>query len=98
VDEVLPRVPLRQWTLAFPRSLKLALAIDAKLLSAALRAFVSAIFALQRRRAKQLGFAEALPGAVVFIQNFTSAILIHPFFIRFACSLLSSINSCCAST
>ena len=55
VDEVLPRVPWRQWTLAFPRGLKLALAIDAKLLSAALRAFIGAIFAFQRRRAKQLG-------------------------------------------
>jgi len=78
VDEVLPEVPFRQWTLAFPRGLKLALAIDSGLLSAALRAFVGAIFAFQRRRAKELGIDAPRPGAVAFIQNFSGALLLHP--------------------
>ena len=80
VDEVLPQVPFRQWTLAFPRALKLALAIDTRLLSAALRVFIGAVFAFQRRRAKQLGIEEPRPGAVAFIQSFSGAILLHPHF------------------
>lgn len=80
VEEVLPRVPFRQWTLAFPRALRLVLAMDGSLLSAALRGFVGAIFALQRRQAKRLGVAEPRPGAVAFLQNFTSALLLHPHF------------------
>lgn len=78
VDDVLPRVPIRQWTLAFPRQLRLALAMDAGLLSAAVRAFVGAIFALQRRTAKRLGIEAPRPGAVAFLQNFTSALLLFP--------------------
>jgi len=80
VDEVLPPMPFRQWTLAFPRALKLALAIDTGLLSAAQRVFIRAVFAFQRRRAKQLGIEEPRPGAVAFIQNFSGVILLHPHF------------------
>ena len=80
VDEVLPGVPFRQWTLAFPRALRLVLAMDGRLLSAALGAFVGAIFALQRRHARRLGVGEPRPGAVAFLQNFTSALLLHPHF------------------
>jgi hypothetical protein len=78
VDEVLPRVPIRQWTLAFPKALKLVLAMDPALMSAALRSLVSAIFALQRRRARQLGIERPRPGAVAFLQAFSSALLLHP--------------------
>ena len=80
VDEVLPSVPFRQWTLAFPRALKRALAIDTWLLSASLRVFIGALFAFQRRRAKQLGIEAPCPSAVAFIQNFSGAILLHPHF------------------
>jgi hypothetical protein len=78
VDEVLPAVPWRQWTLAFPRALKLALAIDTSLLSAALNVMVRAIFAWQRRRAKALGVDAPHPGAVAFVQYFSGALLLHP--------------------
>lgn len=80
VDEVLPAAPWRQWTLAFPRALKLALAIDASLLSAALNVLVHAIFAWQRRQAKALGVDVPLPGAVAFVQYFSGALLLHPHF------------------
>jgi hypothetical protein len=80
VDEVLPAVPWRQWTLAFPRGLKLALAIDASLLSAALNVLVRAVFAWQRRRAKALGVDGPRPGAVAFVQYFSGALLLHPHF------------------
>ena len=78
VDQVLPQVPYRQWTLAFPRCLKVALASNSSLLSAALRVFVAAIFAWQRRRARELGFEKPKPGAIAFVQNFTGALLLHP--------------------
>ena len=42
------------------------LAMDGSLLSAALRAFVGAIFALQRRTAKRLGIRVPRPRAVGF--------------------------------
>jgi len=80
VDYVLPRVPWRQWTLAFPRRLRVALLKDEALLNKVLAAFVRTVFAFQRLRARKLGFARPLPGAVVFIQNFTDARLLHPHF------------------
>jgi len=78
VDEVLPRCPYRQWTLAFPRGLKVPLASDSALLAAAVRAFVRGLFALQRRQARALGIEKPRPGAVAFVQHFTSALLLHP--------------------
>ena len=80
VDHVLPRVAWRQWTLAFPRTLRIALMKDEKLLGKVLGAFVRTVFAFQRLRARQLGFVRPLPGAVGFIQNFTSQLLAYPHF------------------
>ena len=47
-------------------------------MSAALRSLVSAIFAFQRRRARQLGIEHPKPGAVAFLQWFSAALLLHP--------------------
>jgi len=80
VDHVLPRVAWRQWTLAFPRALRIALLKDEKLLGKVLGIFVRTVFAFQRLRARQLGFVRPLPGAVGFIQNFTSQLLAYPHF------------------
>ena len=55
VDHVLPHVAWRQWTLAFPRALRVALLKDEKLLGKVLGAFVRTVFAFQRLRARQLG-------------------------------------------
>jgi hypothetical protein len=77
VDYVLPRIPWRQWTLAFPRTLRVALLKDEELLNKVLDAFVRTVFAFQRLRARQLGFTRPLPGAVVFIQNFSDALLVN---------------------
>jgi len=78
VDQVLPEVAYRQWTLAFPRSLKLGLAWNPALLGAALRVFVAGLFAWQRRRARELGSEAPKAGAIAFVQNFTGALLLHP--------------------
>lgn len=75
---MLPRVPFRQWTLAFPRVLKLALASEPAVLSEALHAFARSIFAYQRRCARRLGVEKPRPGAVAFIQWFSTALLLHP--------------------
>lgn len=53
VERVLPEVPVRQWVLTLPYPLRLSCGWDAKLTSAVLRAFLRALFADQRRRAKQ---------------------------------------------
>jgi hypothetical protein len=69
VDEVLPRVPVRQWVLSVPRPIRYILARDAKLLSAALRIFIQEVFRDLRRRA---GGGE--PGAVTAVQRFGGAL------------------------
>ena len=50
LEEVLPRVPWRQWTSSFPVRVRWVLARDAGLLSEVLAVFLRAVFALQRRR------------------------------------------------
>jgi hypothetical protein len=74
VDRVLPEVPIRQWVLSLPYTLRFRLAYDSNLVSAVLHIFVQAVFASLRRRTKIAGKSK-LPkcGAVVFIQRFGDA-------------------------
>lgn len=53
VDEVLPKVPVRQWVCSLPWQLRYAMGYDAKLCSAVLAAFMGALRRSLRRRAKQ---------------------------------------------
>jgi hypothetical protein len=53
VDRVLPEVPIRQWVLTLPYPLRYRCAYDARFTSEVLRAFVRALFAELRRRARQ---------------------------------------------
>lgn len=81
VDHVLPRVPVRQWVLTLPYPLRLPCAWDSKLASSTLRAFLRALFAEQRRRAKQVhGVRNGQSAAVTFIQRFGSALNLTPHF------------------
>ncbi|MFN0064391.1 MAG: transposase [Myxococcaceae bacterium] len=59
-------------------ALRFLLAKDARLFSKVLRLFVRALFAYQRRRARKLGVFAPLPGAVVFLQRFGSALQLTP--------------------
>jgi len=52
VDRVLPEVPVRQWVLTLPYPLRYRCAWDARLTSEVVRAFLRALFADLRRRAK----------------------------------------------
>jgi hypothetical protein len=75
VDRVLPEVPVRQWVLTLPYPLRYRCAYDARLTSRVLRAFLRALFAELRRRARH--HWQMRPdqcGAVIFIQRFGSAL------------------------
>jgi len=81
VDRVLPEVPVRQWVLTLPYPLRYRCAWDAKLTSEVLRAFMRALFADQRRRARiHLGVQRAQCGSVTAIQRFGSALNTNPHF------------------
>ncbi len=81
VDRVLPEVPTRQWVLTLPYPLRYRCAWNARLTSDVLRAFLRALFADQRRRARTLvGIRQGQCGAVTFIQRFGSALNLTPHF------------------
>jgi len=73
VDRVLPRAPIRQWVLAFPAWARPALAYHPTLLGETLTRFIRALFAFQRRRARELGLPTTrarTSGAITFVQRF----------------------------
>ncbi len=73
VDCVLPEVPIRQWVLTLPYPLRYRCAYNARLTSQVLRAFLRALFAELRRRARnQWEMARGQCGAVTFIQRFAT--------------------------
>jgi hypothetical protein len=56
VDRVFPEVPIRQWVLSLPFSLRYRLADDARLVRDVLHILLRAIFGSLRRRARARGF------------------------------------------
>jgi Putative transposase/Transposase zinc-binding domain len=70
VDEVLPRVPVRQWVLSVPHRLRYLLAWNHQLCRAVLAVYVRAVLGLYRRRARRRGVKGAQGGAVTVIQRF----------------------------
>ena len=81
IDRVLPEVPVRQWVLTLPYPLRYRCAWNARLTTEVLRAFLRAVFADQRRRARKLfGIRKGQCGSVTFIQRFGSALNLTPHF------------------
>jgi hypothetical protein len=80
VGHVLPEVGYRQWTVSFPRRLRWHLDKDSELVSAVLDVFLRALFTHLRKRGRELGVDRGEPGAVVFIQHFTSALRLSTHF------------------
>jgi hypothetical protein len=81
VDAVLPAVPIRQWVLTVPFPLRYRLAYDRKLMTPVLAAFLRAVFASQRRRARdRRGVQRAKTGAVTFVQRFGGALNLNVHF------------------
>jgi hypothetical protein len=74
VSQVLPKVPYRQWTITFPRSIRFLLARDKKLLSKIFGCVIRSIFSWQKKQVKNEGFEEVYPGAVGLLQNFGGAL------------------------
>jgi Putative transposase len=71
---VIPRVPVRQWVLSVPFTLRYQLAFDATLTAAVLDVFIRSVFAALRRAAVREGIADAQCGAITAIQRFGSAL------------------------
>jgi hypothetical protein len=74
VDRAIPQVPVRQWVLSVPFTLRDQLAFDATLTAAVLDVFVRTVFAGLRRAALREGIADAQGGAVTAIRRFGSAL------------------------
>ena len=79
LDEVLPRVAFRQWTLSVPFARRFLLVKEPKLLRRVERRLVEAIFRWQRHRAKGLGATgKRVGGAVSFTQLFNAQLGLSP--------------------
>jgi len=75
VDSVLPAVPTRQRLLSLPLPLRYRLAYDRTLATPQLAAFLRAVFASLRRRAREAqGVRNTRCGAVTFLQRFGGAL------------------------
>ncbi|MBI2217646.1 MAG: transposase [Candidatus Rokubacteria bacterium] len=70
VDEVLPRVPVRQWVLSLPYRLRYLLAWDHALARAVLGVYVRVLLGFQRQRARRYGICDGRSGSVTVIQRF----------------------------
>jgi hypothetical protein len=80
VDNVIPRVPVRQWVLSLPIEIRYRLAYDKKLLSEVLAVSLRAIGGWYKKKARSLGFLNAQWGSVSFLQRFGSSLAINPHF------------------
>jgi len=80
LDRVLPNVGVRQWVLTVPVGLRFRLAFDPKLATMVLDAFVRALAASYRRRARLLGHGDGLCGGVTAIQRFSSSLQLNVHF------------------
>ena len=81
VDRVLPEVPTRQWVLSLPFPLRYRLAYDRTLATPLLAAFLRAVFASLRRRAREFyGVRNTKCGAVTFLQRFGGALNLNVHF------------------
>ena len=73
-DEILPRVPVRQWVLSLSFEIRYRLAWDGKLVVAVLAVFLRVVYGWRRRQARAQGYADARCGSATFVQRFGSAL------------------------
>ncbi len=76
VENVLPKLPLRQWVLSVPKWIRYFIARESKLLSKVLRIFVNEIEKQLKKSSAGIE-SEARLGAVSFIQRFGSRLNLH---------------------
>ena len=70
VDEVLPRVPVRQWVLTLPYRLRYRLAWNHAFCRAVLGVYARGLLAFYARTARANGIPEGRTGTVTVIQRF----------------------------
>jgi hypothetical protein len=93
VDRVFPEVPVRQWVLSLPFSLRYRLAFDAPLVRDVLQIFVRTVFSSIRRRAGiPASNRQARCGAVSFVQRFGDALRLNPHFHTLALEGIYIVN------
>jgi len=81
VDRVLPEVPIRQWVLSLPYTLRYRMAYDSQLVGDIHHIFIQTVFGSLRRRAGGAGSGKKPKcGAVTFIQRFGDALNINVHF------------------
>ena len=90
VDQVIPRVPVRQWVLSFPIPLRIVFAAPPDLLTPVLRIVHRVITGFLLKEAG-LKCATADTGAVTFIQRFGSAANLN---IHLHCLVLDGVYRC----
>ena len=78
VEDVMPRVPVRQWVLSFPYEIRYRLAWDGQWVSAVLAVFLRVVGRWYRRQAQALGHDRARWGSVTFVQWFGSSLNLNP--------------------
>ena len=77
-DEVLPRVPVRQWVLSLPYEIRYRLAWDGELVGALLGVFLRVVYGWYRRQARKQGYKHSRCGSVTFVQRFGSSLNLNP--------------------
>jgi hypothetical protein len=75
---VLPVAAYRHWVLAFPMQVRFHLARDEELLGKLRQIFVRAVNTWLRAKARKMGVARPLTGAVAFTQRFSSRLMLYP--------------------
>jgi hypothetical protein len=87
VENVFPRLPVRQWVLSFPKRLRYFLQRDAELAGRVLQVFLRAVEA-KLCVASPHAPADARFGGVTFVQRFGSALNAH---LHFHCCLIDGV-------
>jgi hypothetical protein len=80
VERVLSVAPYRHWVLALPAELRYPLARDERLLAKVREVFVRSVRSWLGAKARAVGVRQALTGAGVFTQRFSSRLLVYPHF------------------
>ena len=78
VDEVLPRVPVRQWVLSFPYEIRYRRAYDGEWVSKVLAVFLRVVGRWYLRQAQAMGHGSARWGCRTFVQRFGSSLNLNP--------------------
>ena len=90
VDRVFPEVPVRQWVLTLPYTLRFRMAYDSRLVADIHRIFVQTVFAFLRRKAGNVKKLKC--GAVTFIQRFGDALNLNLHYHLFAIDGVYSLD------